>query len=56
MFLVRSELYIAMYYKLPRYFRALLYFCVRYFLKRGFLDGVAGWRWNFWQGLYGIVG
>lgn len=40
------------YYKLPRYFRALLYFCVRYFLKRGFLDGVAGWRWHFWQGLW----
>lgn len=40
------------YYKLPRYFRAQLYFCVRYFLKRGFLDGVAGWRWNFWQGLW----
>lgn len=42
----------AKYYKLPRYFRALLYFCVRYFLKRGFLDGVAGWRWHFWQGLW----
>ncbi len=40
------------YYKLPRYFRAFLYFCIRYFLKRGFLDGVAGWRWHFWQGLW----
>ena len=40
------------YYKLPRYFRALLYFCVRYFLKGGFLDGRAGWRWHFWQGLW----
>ena len=40
------------YYKLPRYLRAVMYFCIRYFLKGGFLDGVAGWRWNFWQGLW----
>lgn len=40
------------YYALPPYFRALLYFCVRYFIKGGFLDGVTGWRWNFWQGLW----
>jgi glycosyltransferase involved in cell wall biosynthesis len=40
------------YYKLPPYFRAVVYFCLRYFLKGGFLDGVAGWRWNFWQGLW----
>ena len=42
----------AKYYKLPRYVRAVMYFCIRYFLKGGFLDGVAGWRWNFWQGLW----
>ena len=42
----------ASYYKLPRYLRAAMYFCIRYFLKGGFLDGVAGWRWNFWQGLW----
>lgn len=40
------------YYRLPRYARAVMYFCVRYFLKGGFLDGVTGWRWNFWQGLW----
>ena len=40
------------YYKLPPYFRAFVYFCIRYFLKRGFLDGRAGWRWHFWQGLW----
>ena len=40
------------YYKLPRYFRAVAYFCIRYFLKLGFLDGRAGWRWNFWQALW----
>ena len=40
------------YYKLPPYFRALAYFCIRYFLKLGFLDGLAGFRWHFWQGLW----
>ena len=40
------------YYKLPRYLRAVMYFCIRYFLKGGFLDGRAGWKWNFWQGLW----
>ena len=42
----------ASYYKLPRYLRAVMYFCIRYFLKGGFLDGKAGWMWNFWQGLW----
>ena len=42
----------AKYYKLPPYFRAVAYFCIRYFLKLGFLDGVAGFRWHFWQGLW----
>jgi len=40
------------YYKLPRYLRAVAYFCIRYFLKLGFLDGGAGFRWHFWQGLW----
>ena len=40
------------YYRLPRYFRAFAYFAFRYFLKAGFLDGYAGWMWNFWQGLW----
>lgn len=42
----------AKYYRLPPYFRAVAYFCIRYFLKGGFLDGYAGWMWNFWQGLW----
>jgi len=42
----------AKYYKLPPYFRAFAYFCIRYFVKGGFLDGYAGWMWNFWQGLW----
>ena len=40
------------YYRLPPYFRAVLYFCIRYFLKLGFLDGLVGFRWHFWQGLW----
>ncbi len=33
------------YYKLPRFFRAFLYFSVRYFLFWGFLDGLRGFVW-----------
>ena len=40
------------YYKMPRYLRAFVYFAIRYVLKGGFLDGYAGWMWNFWQGLW----
>ena len=42
----------AKYYKLPPYLRAFAYFCIRYFLKLGFLDGLPGFRWHFWQGLW----
>ena len=42
----------ALYDKLPLFLRAVLYFCLRYFLLRGFLDGRAGLSWNFWQGLW----
>ena len=41
-----------LYYRLPPYFRAVFYFCFRYFLKLGFLDGFPGFRWHFWQGLW----
>ena len=40
------------YYGLPPYLRAFVYFCIRYFLKLGFLDGLAGFRWHFWQGFW----
>ena len=40
------------YYKMQRYFRAFVYFFIRYILKGGFLDGYTGWMWNFWQGLW----
>ncbi len=42
----------SIYYKSPRYFRVIVYFCVRYLFLLGFLDGVTGWRWHFWQGLW----
>lgn len=40
------------YYRMPPYLRVIAYFMVRYVLKGGFLDGVTGWRWHFWQGLW----
>jgi len=40
------------YYKLPRYFRAVAYFMLRYVAKRGFLEGLPALRWHFWQGLW----
>lgn len=40
------------YYRLPPYLRAFAYFCIRYILKLGFLEGSPGFRWHFWQGLW----
>ena len=40
------------YYKLPPFFRALLYFKYRYFIRLGFLDGVPGLIWHFLQGFW----
>lgn len=42
----------ALYYKMPPYFRVIAYFCYRYFIKGGFLDGIIGLRWHIWQGLW----
>jgi len=41
-----------LYYKMPPYLRAIGYWAVRYFVFGGFLDGRAGWSWNWWQGLW----
>lgn len=41
-----------LYYKMPPYLRAIGYWAMRYFVFGGFLDGRAGWRWNWWQGLW----
>ena len=35
----------SLYYKLPRFFRAMAYFLARYVLFLGFLDGVKGFVW-----------
>lgn len=40
------------YYKMPPYLRAVLYFAIRYFVRGGMFNGVAGFKWDFWQGLW----
>ena len=37
------------YSKMPKYWRAFFFFCYRYFYKLGFLDGLQGFLWNFFQ-------
>lgn len=41
-----------LYYAMPSRFRSILYFITRYILCGGFLNGVAGFKWDFWQGLW----
>lgn len=38
------------YAKMPLFLRAFAYFCIRYFLKGGFLEGKEGFLWCFLQG------
>lgn len=38
------------YAKMPLFWRAFAYFCIRYFLKGGFLEGKEGFLWCFLQG------
>lgn len=40
------------YARMPLYWRAVGYFCYRYFFKLGFLDGKEGFLWDFFQGLW----
>lgn len=40
----------AKYANMPKYWRAFYFFCFRYFYKLGFLDGIQGFLWNFFQG------
>lgn len=37
---------------LPLFIRVFIYFCFRYFIKLGFLDGKAGLIWHFLQGFW----
>lgn len=41
-----------LYARMPRYWRALGYFIYRYIIRLGFLDGRAGFEWDFFQGLW----
>lgn len=40
------------YAKMPLFWRSIGYFCYRYFVKLGFLDGKEGFLWDFFQGLW----
>ena len=42
----------ARYARLPRFWRAFAYFCYRYFLRLGFLDGAPGFLWAFLQAFW----
>ena len=42
----------ARYARLPRFWRAFAYFCYRYFLRLGILDGVPGFLWAFLQAFW----
>ena len=35
---------------MPLFLRAFFYFCLRYFIRGGFLDGKEGFLWHFLQG------
>ena len=35
---------------MPLFLRAFIYFCLRYFIRGGFLDGKEGFLWHFLQG------
>src|SRR6185312_4805816 len=41
-----------LYRGVPRFVRPSLYFAYRYFVKLGFLDGVAGLQWHVLQGFW----
>lgn len=40
------------YAKLPLFWRAFAYFCLRYFIKGGIFEGIEGFCWHFFQGLW----
>lgn len=41
-----------LYMRMPLFFRAFLFFCYRYFIRLGFLDGKEGFMWHFLQGFW----
>lgn len=48
----RNWLRYNIYYKLPLFIRPFLYYFYRYILRLGFLDGVQGAVFHFWQGFW----
>jgi glycosyltransferase involved in cell wall biosynthesis len=48
----RRRLYKGFYYRAPPALRACAYFCFRYFVQLGFLDGRVGFYYNFLQSLW----
>lgn len=40
----------SMYARMPLFWRAFAYFVYRHFIRLGFLDGKAGFQWDFFQG------
>ncbi|WP_372739255.1 glycosyltransferase family 2 protein [Neptunomonas sp.] len=42
----------SVYMKLPYFVRPFLYFCYRYFIQLGFLDGARGFAYHFMQGFW----
>jgi glycosyltransferase involved in cell wall biosynthesis len=48
----RRRLYRGIFYRLPRGWRAVGYFLVRYVLQLGFLDGRVGFYYNFFQSFW----
>lgn len=40
------------YVKLPLFWRSFAFFCLRYFVGLGFLDGIEGFLWHFLQGFW----
>lgn len=49
---IKKELKEKVYYKLPIFLRALIYFIYRYIIMLGFLDGKKGLIWHFLQGFW----
>jgi glycosyltransferase involved in cell wall biosynthesis len=48
----RRRAYKDIYYRAPRYLRAIIYFLLRYVVQLGFLDGRAGFLYAFFQALW----
>ena len=48
----RARAFKLIYYKIPDIYRSVLYYLYRYFIRFGFLDGVAGFYFIFFQALW----